>query len=227
MTLKSLALTSTLALMALPAVADQTEWTLDLGHAHLGWEIDHMDLARTAGRFDTFEGTFLIDEDNPENSAISITVDAASVNSNHIGRDNHIRNADLLNVASFPLVTFTSEAITMRSETEGTMTGTVTLLGNSAPVNLDFTLIADRAYPDFISNYDEIRTVSFEATGSVDRTALGMDFIAFPGSPIGTVIDLDIHIDLVDCGSLPEAVQATNVPCNWGYVEGFTGPNES
>ena len=54
----------------------------------------------------------------------------------------------------------------------------------------------------------------------------GMDFIAFPGSPTGVEIDLDIHVDLVDCGSLPDAVRATNVPCNWGYVEGFTGPNE-
>ncbi|WP_170431522.1 YceI family protein [Ruegeria arenilitoris] len=227
MTLKTYALTSVFALCSLPALSEQTEWMLDLGHAHIGWEIDHMDLARTVGRFDTFEGTFLIDEENPENSVITVTVDAASVNSNHIGRDNHIRNADLLNVGAFPIVTFASETITMQSETEGTMAGMVTLLGATAPVELQFTLIADRTYPDFIPNYDEVRTASFEATGTLTREDFGMDFIAFDGSPVGLEIDLDIHVDLVDCGSLPDAVQATNVPCNWGYVEGFTGPNES
>jgi len=227
MTFKSFAISAALVVAALPALAKQTEWTLDLGHAHIGWKIEHLDLSPTVGRFDTFSGTFLIDEESPENSEITVTVDAASVNSNHIGRDNHIRNADLLNASVFPTVTFVSETITMRSETEGTMTGNVTMLGATAPVELQFSLLRDRTYPDFIPNYDEIRTVAFQANGTVTRADFGMDFIAFPGSPIGLEIDLDILIDLVDCGSLPEAVRATNVPCNWGYVEGFKGPNES
>lgn len=215
------------ALVASPLFAEPREWTLDLGHAHIGWEIDHMDLARTVGRFDSFTGTFLIDEGEPANSRITVTVDAGSVNSNHIGRDNHIRNADYLNVPEFPAVTFTSGNITMSSETEGMMAGTLTMLGVTAPVTLDFTLVADRTYPDFIPNYDEIRTASFEATGTITRTDWGMDFIAFPGSPTGLEIDLDIHVDLVDCTTVPAEAQATNVPCNWGYVSGFTGPNES
>lgn len=221
-TLTALSLTA----MAAPALAEPHEWTLDLGHAHLGWEIDHMDLSRTVGRFDDFQGVFLIDEAHPENSKITVTVEAASVNSNHVGRDNHIRNADYMNVPAFPTVTFTSGDIHMTSETEGTMAGTLTMLGVSAPVELDFTLVADRLYPDFIPNYDEIRTASFEATGTITRTDFGMDFIAFPGSPTGTEIDLDIHFDLVDCASLPADKAQTNVPCNWGYVDGFKGPNE-
>ena len=220
------ALAPALALLAAPAFAEPREWTLDLGHAHIGWEVDHMDLARTVGRFDDFSGTFLIDEETPGNSRITVTVDAASVNSNHVGRDNHIRNADYLNAPAFPTATFTSGEITMTSETEGTMEGTLTMLGVDAPLSLDFTLVSDRTYPDFIPNYDEVRTASFEATGTLDRTAWGMDFIAFPGSPTGIEIDLDIHVDLVDCGSLPAEVADTNVPCNWGYVEGFAGPNE-
>ncbi|MEY8880884.1 YceI family protein [Donghicola sp. XS_ASV15] len=212
--------------VAAPAFAEPQEWTLDQGHAHLGWEIDHMDLSRTVGRFDRFTGTFLIDEDMPENSQISVVVDAASVNSNHVGRDNHIRNADYMNVPAFPTVTFTSGQITMLSEKAGTMEGTLSMLGVEAPVLLEFTLVTDRAYPDFIPNYNEIRTLSFEATGTINRTDWGMDFIAFPNSPTGTEIDLDIHFDLVDCAGLPEDAAATNVPCNWGYVYGFKGPNE-
>ncbi|WP_308916912.1 YceI family protein [Jannaschia sp. LMIT008] len=219
-------LLAALAVLAAPALADPTEWTLDKGHAHIGWEVDHMDLARTAGRFDDFDGTFLIDEDDPANSTITVTVDAASVNSNHLGRDNHVRTADYLDAATFPKITFTSAAIAMTSDTTGTIDGTLTMLGVEAPLTLDFVLKADRRYPDFIPNYDEIRTASFEATGSLDRTAWGMDFIAFPGSPTGTVIDLDIHVDLVDCASIPEGASTTNVPCNWGRVEGFTGPGE-
>lgn len=224
--MKHFATTAVLLAFAAPAFGETREWTLDLGHAHIEWEVDHMDLARTAGRFDAFEGTFLMDEDDPANSAIAVVVDAASVNSNHIGRDNHVRAADYLNVPAFPTVTFTSGEIKMATETEGQMAGMLTMLGVDAPITLDFTLKSDRNYPDFIPNYDEIRVASFEATGTIDRTAWGMDFIAFPGSPTGLEIDLDIHVDLVDCSSVPAEVAATNVPCNWGYTDGFKGPNE-
>lgn len=224
--MKHLLSTAAFVMLAGPALAEQTAWTLDLGHAHIGWEVDHMDLARTAGRFDNFSGTFLIDEDNPANSQITVAVDAASVNSNHIGRDNHVRSADYLNASDFPQITFTSGTIAMTSDTAGTMDGTLMMLGVEAPITLDFVLKSDRRYPDFIPNYDEIRVVSFEATGSLDRTAFGMDFIAFPGSPTGIEIDLDLHIDLVDCGTIAAASIQTNVPCNWGYTEGFTGPGE-
>ena len=214
------------AFFAIPALAEPTEFTLDKGHAHIGWQVDHMDLARTVGRFDTFDGTFLIDEDDPANSKITVTVDAASVNSNHLGRDNHVRNPDYLNVKAFPEVTFESGEIVMSSETEGVMNGTLTMLGIEAPIALAFRLVSDRNYPEFIPNYDEVRVVSFEATGRLTRTDHGMDFIAFEGSPTGIAIDLDIAVDLVDCGSLPTEVTATNVPCNWGYTEGFKGPSE-
>lgn len=224
--MKHLTTVAVMLVASTPAIADPQEWTLDLGHAHIGWEVDHMDLARTVGRFDVFGGTFLIDEDAPENSTISVTVGAASVNSNHLGRDNHIRSADYLDASVFPTVTFQSGKITMSSDTEGVMEGMVTMLGVEAPITLDFSLVSDRRYPDFIPNYDEVRVASFEATATLDRTDFGMDFIAFPGSPTGLEIDLDIHIDLVDCASIPAGSAATNVPCNWGRVDGFKGPSE-
>ena len=216
-------LAAALASLATGALAEPREWSLDLGHAHLGWEIDHMNLARTVGRFDAFDGTFLIDEADPANSRIEITVDAASVNSNHVGRDNHVRSVDYLNAEDFPAITYRSTEIEMLTETGGKMHGELEMLGRTAPLTLDFELVADRAYPDFIPNYDEVRVVSFEATGELLRLDHGMEFIAFPGSPTGLSIDLDIHLDLVDCAG----ASATNVPCNWGRVEGFVGPGES
>ena len=208
--------------LAAPALAEPKEWTLDLGHAHIGWEIDHMNLARTAGRFDAFDGTFLIDAENPANSAITVTVEAASVNSNHVGRDNHVRSADYLDAVGFPVITYRSTAIEMLTPTGGKMHGELEMLGRTAPLTLDFEMVADRTYPEFIPNYDEVRVVSFEATGELLRLDHGMDFIAFPGSPTGLSVDLDIHVDLVDCEGVPE----TNVPCHWGRVEGFVGPSE-
>lgn len=218
-----LPLTAAALLAAAAAQAEPREWTLDLGHAHIGWEIDHMGLSRTIGEFRSYDGTFLIDEDDPANSQITFTVQAASVDSNHVGRDNHIRNADYLNAETFPEISFNSTEIEMLTPSSGLLHGELTMLGVTAPLTLDFQMVRDARYPDFIPNYDQVRVVGFEATGQILRLDHGMDFIAFLGSPTGLSIDLDIHFDLVDCEGAP----ATNIPCNWGRVEGFTGPNES
>ncbi len=197
-------------------------WTLDLGHAHVGWEIDHMGLSRTVGQFRKFDGTFLIDEADPTNSRITFTIDARSVDSNHVGRDNHLRNADYLDTARFQEITFSSTRVQMLTPTSGKLHGDLTMLGVTAAVTLDFAMVKDMTYPAFIPNYDEVRVVGFEVTGEILRLDYGMDFISFLGSPTGLAVALDIHFDLVDC----EGVSATNVPCNWGRSDGFKGPNE-
>ena len=210
-------------LAATGALAEPKNWTLDLGHAHVGWEIDHMGLSRTVGTFRDFDGTFLIDETAPENSQITFTIDAASVDSNHVGRDTHIRNADYMDVDRFPQMTFTSTGVEMLTPNSGKLHGDLTLRGVTAPLTLDFRMVRDTTYPEFIPNYDQVRVVGFEVTGEVLRLDHGMDFIAFLGSPTGLSVALDIHFDLVDCAGVPE----TNIPCHWGRVDGFTGPNES
>lgn len=220
---RSFLLAAPALLLATAAHAEPREWTLDLGHAHVGWEIDHMGLSRTVGAFRDFDGTFLIDEAEPANSRITFTVNAASVDSNHVGRDNHLRNADYLNVEAFPEITFASTEVEMLTPTSGKLHGDLTMLGVTAPLTLDFRMVRDTTYPEFIPKYDQLRVVGFEVTGEVLRLDHGMNFIAFLGSPTGLAIDLDIHFDLVDCEGAPE----TNIPCNWGRVEGFKGPNES
>ena len=204
------------------AHAAPKEWTLDLGHAYVGWEIDHMNLSSTVGQFRDFDGTFLIDEADPAKSQITFTIQAASIDSNHIGRDNHVRNADYLNVDKFPEITFTSTEVQMLTPTSGKLHGDLTMLGVAAPLTLDFRMVRDTNYPAFIPNYDELRVIGFEAEGELFRLDHGMDFIAFLGSPTGLSVNLDLHFDLVDCADAPN----TNVPCNWGRVEGFKGPNE-
>ena len=197
---------------ALSVQAEPQEWTLDLGHAHVGWEINHMGLSRTVGRFNTFDGTFLIDEAAPENARITFAIDAASVDSNHADRDAHLRHADYLDAEGAPTITFVSTDILMLTPTSGKLTGDVTLRGQTAPITLDFTMVRDRTYPDFIPNYDEVRVVGFEATGELLRLDHGMDFIAFLYSPTGLSVDLDLHFDLVQCAGASD----DNIPCTWG-----------
>jgi len=50
-----------------------------------------MGLSRTNGRFNTFDGEFMLDDEDFSNSKVKFNIDANSVDSNHLGRDNHLR----------------------------------------------------------------------------------------------------------------------------------------
>ncbi len=202
--------------------AELKPYTLDLGHAYVGWETEHLGLSSTRGRFDDFDGEFLIDDKHWEKSKIQFTVKTDSINSNHIGRDNHLKKSDFLNVEKYPKMTFASQSIAMKNKTQGKILGELTLHGVTAPLALDFEIVGNRQFPEFLPNYDQLPALGIIATGTLNRTDHGMTHVSFPGSPVPDEITLDIRFDLVDCHKAPE----TNVPCHWGRVPGFKGPSE-
>ncbi|MBV1920172.1 MAG: YceI family protein, partial [Pseudomonadales bacterium] len=67
-------------------------------HASIKFKIKHLGYSWLYGRFDTFDGTLMLDEKAPGNSKIEVSIDTASVNSNHAERDKHLKSPDFLNV---------------------------------------------------------------------------------------------------------------------------------
>ena len=204
------------------ATAQMKPFILDLGHAHVGWEIDHFGYSNTVGSFRRFDGVFEIDEAAPENSKISFVIQAASIESNHAGRDNHLRSEEYLNVDEFPEISFVSTKINMKDETSGEIVGDLTLRGVTEPFSLTFKVTGDAQFAEFLPRYDQRRAVGFEAEGRLDRIAHGFDVLNFPGSPIGRFIQLDFHFDLVDCEGAPN----NNIPCQYGRNDSLSFPYE-
>lgn len=217
-----ISLAAAAAMMITPAEAEQKPYSLDLGHAYIGWEIDHFGYSNTIGEFRKFDGDFQIDEAHPEKSQISFSIDVASIDSNHPGRDNHLRSKDFLDAAQFPSISFVSTKVEMKDSTHGVITGDLTLKGVTKPFSMDFTVTGDAHYASFLPRYDELRAVGFEATGRLDRVAHGFDALNFPGSPLGPYIDITAHFDLVDCAGAP----VNNIPCNYRRNPDLEFPNE-
>jgi len=55
---------------------------------------------------DDFSGAIQLDEDPPEHSSASLTIDAATIDTNTTDRDNRLRSADFFHVEAHPTVTF-------------------------------------------------------------------------------------------------------------------------
>lgn len=98
-------------------------------HAFVQFKISHLGYSYLLGRFNTFEGTFSYDEENPENASVNVTIDTKSVDSNHAERDRHLRSDDFLNVEEHPEATFESTGFEPDGDGGGTLTGDFTLNG--------------------------------------------------------------------------------------------------
>ncbi|WP_432191015.1 YceI family protein [Streptomyces sp. bgisy027] len=117
----------------LPAPGD---WEVEPAHTSIGFTARHIGLARIHGRFNSFAGAVRI-TDPVERSAMHVVIDAASIDTGVRMRDDHLRSADFLDVASFPTLEFYSERFVHKGGTRWAVTGALTLHGVTRTVVLD------------------------------------------------------------------------------------------
>lgn len=155
-------------------------------HAFINFKTGHMGFSMLHGRFNDFDGSFSWDADNPENSKVSVTINTASVDSNHAERDKHLRSDDFLNVGKHPQATFVSTAVEVTGENTAKVTGDFTLNGVTKPVVIDARFIGEGEDP-----WGGYRA-GFEGTTSIKLADydISMDL-----GPASAVVELDLTIE--------------------------------
>lgn len=120
------------------AMAAPEKYIIDTkgAHAFIQFKIQHLGYSWLYGRFDKFDGVLMLDEKNPENSSIKVTVDTASINSNHAERDKHLRGEDFLHVEKYPKAEFVSTSVQKTGEKTGLLKGKLTLHGVTRDVEI-------------------------------------------------------------------------------------------
>jgi polyisoprenoid-binding protein YceI len=91
------------------------------------------------GRFTDLSGTLTLDEREPANSHITVTIGTASLDTKSAARDKHLHSADFFDVEHYPTMTFTSRRIEALDQAAGhyRVTGTLTIREVSREVSLD------------------------------------------------------------------------------------------
>lgn len=145
-------------------------------HASIGFKIQHLGYSWLKGRFNTFSGEFSYDEAAPEKSKITIDIDPKSIDSNHAERDKHLRNADFLDVNSFPTAKFVSTSFAPKGNGEATLTGDLTLKGVTKPVEIAVTKLGEGKDP-----WGGYRA-GFEGVTEIKLKDFGIDYNLGPAS---------------------------------------------
>ncbi len=154
-------------LAVVPALAG-TAYKVDPVHTSLEFTISHMGVSCVWGRFNTVEGTYVLDDRNDAGNTCSITVDAASVDTHVAKRDEHLRSEHFFNVAKFPRITFVSKSLKKLGPKKGKITGDLTLLGVTKTISAPVTMTGEG--PDPWSGY---RT-GFSTEFTINRSDFGM-----------------------------------------------------
>ncbi len=161
-----------MALGAGQVSAEPVPYMVDDEHFSMAFEVQHIGYAPVMGMFREVEGKFKYDEETRELTSGSLTFKAKSVFTNHDKRDGHLRNADFLNTDEYPEITFTITDFETTGENTGIVTGDLTLLGQTRPVDVDVTLNKSAEYPFGHEEY----TLGFTAETSFKRSDWGMTY---------------------------------------------------
>ncbi|KXJ52775.1 MAG: polyisoprenoid-binding protein [Thalassospira sp. Nap_22] len=184
----TLAVVAGLSGAAFSAQAADT-YKLDPTHTSVLFIVNHLGFSDYQGRFNGVTGELTLDREDPSASSATITIDLNQIDSGVEALDNHMKTADFFNVEEFPTATFTSTSVELVGDNAATVTGDLTLLGETKPLVLDVTLSGEGTHP---MTGDEV--VGFSADGVVTRTDYGMDFLV-PG--VGDEVTLQISSEFL------------------------------
>ena len=175
-------------LAAQPALAAE-KWVIDKGHASITFKADHLGFSVAHGRFHTFDADILFDPDNLAATELSVTIDAASVDTAWPDRDRHIRSRDFLNVAEYPEITFVSTSVRKTGEATAEVTGDLTMIGQTREVT--FTATLNRLAP---SPFNPNQTIAgFVVEGVIERAQWGM---TFGGAAFAQFVPVRIDVEM-------------------------------
>jgi polyisoprenoid-binding protein YceI len=120
------------------AVGPVPVWTVQPG-GRLGFSVG-VSGEQVNGRFDRWSSAIRFDPARLAQSAISATIDLASVGSGDSERDGMLAGADFFSAATHPRATFVATTISSVGPGRYEAYGTLTLKGVSRPMRLAFTL---------------------------------------------------------------------------------------
>jgi polyisoprenoid-binding protein YceI len=180
------------ATLPTPAQASPQRYVIDPSHMAIAFLVSHVGYAKTLGQFTKAEGSFVFDDEKPSVSDIVVRIDAASVDTQHQARDEHLRKEDFLWVEKHPEITFRGTASQQTGPRTGKITGDLTIRGVTRPVTLDVSWNKSGQYPFG----DKHWAAGFSARTTIKRSDFGMTY-ALTGGLVGDEVDIILEFEAI------------------------------
>jgi len=163
-------------------------YNLDPAHSSVGFTVRHAMVTKVRGEFTDYEASITVAED-PSASTASGTVRTESIDTRNEDRDAHVRGEDFFAVEQYPEMTFNATSFDVDANGNGTVTGDLTIKGNTKPVTFEVETFGVEEDP-----FGNIR-MGFEARTTINRSEFGIDFQA-PLNSGGMMLSEKVGIEI-------------------------------
>ena len=176
-----------------PEDADPHRFEIDPTHYFISFTVRHFSVGMVRAGFNKVTGGMRYDENDLSRFELKITVDAASIYTNHKERDVGLASPYWLDAAKFPEITFVSKSLV--KEGEGfRVTGDFTMKGITQEISFPVAINGPAADPLGLTR------VGFLANFTVNRQDYGMPFdrLMKDGGPfVGNELHVEVLIEAI------------------------------
>lgn len=175
------------------SLAEMAKWKLDHDHSTVGFQVAHMVVSKTNGKFTEYSGVVEMDAEVPEFKTIEAVIQTASVTTDHQKRDDHLRSPDFFDVQKFPTMSYKMKSY-KKTGNDYTAVGELTLLGVTKEITLAGTFNGVAQDP-----WGNIRA-GFTAEGTINRKDFGMKFSKLldnGGMLVGDDVKIKLEIEVI------------------------------
>lgn len=191
--LVALVMSSFVVLLPGAAQAEMARYNVDLDHTILGFEVAHMVISKTTGRFMDYTGFVVMDPEKKEFKTIEAVIQTKSLDTRHEKRNEHLRSPDFFNVQKFPTMTYKMKSYKRTGDTY-TAVGDLTLAG----VTKEITLVG--AFNGTVTDPGGDVRAGFTAQGALNRKDFGMvwdKLLDNGGAIVGDTVTLKLEIETI------------------------------
>src|SRR6202521_4577774 len=173
-------------------------WKFDPYHTQVEFSAKHLGMMTVRGHFAEVTATGDIYPESPEKTTIEATINTASIRTHNETRDNDLRSSNFLEIDKYPTMTFKSTKIEPAGKDRYTLTGDLTIKGNTRPVTLKVIKYGEFNDPNMGHR------IGYAAEGQINRKDFGMKFEAMLDGKFIVSNEIQINIE----GELLEAQDA-------------------
>lgn len=112
-------------------------YDIDVQHGDISFEIKHLGLSNTRGRFNKFSGTVTEHPTDLTKSSVLFTAEVDSIETAVPARDTHLKTADFFDAAKYPTIKFKSTKIEKRGDGY-IATGDLTIKDKTKSISIPF-----------------------------------------------------------------------------------------
>jgi polyisoprenoid-binding protein YceI len=172
----------------------QNTWIVDPANSTIGFEVSHLTVSSVTGFFTSFSGTLITDKKNDfEGAKVNATIQSASITTNNLERDKHLKEDDFFNVIAYPEIKFKGISMKINGNGSYLLTGELTIRDVTKVIELEVV-------SGGIISINNSKRVGLSAKGSINRFDYGLkwdDVIDSGGLIVGEKVDLILKIEAI------------------------------